>query len=398
MNCKAMRLCSKCWVLMLIIFFAGTCGQAFGKSIDCWALFQQLEGAQSKGQWERTVTLGQEFTAKCQSIKDVDVQDVVMGLTAEGMYELGRYQEILSVLQPCVSRRATYTFMCWYLLGKTSVELGNSENAKYYLNRCIESYPSDAASVELIQEARRIIAGMEPPRVPAPPPVTAPPASPAPVDPANPRKEASGQQHSYGTGFFVSASGHIITNNHVVAACRTLTTGDGKPLVLIDRDPRRDLALLKASFAPPKIAFFRIGSPPKVGDSVIVFGFPLPGLLSSQGIVTTGILSAASGVGDDVRFVQISAPVQPGNSGGPLLDTSGNVIGVVVAKLDALEVLRVTGDIPQNVNFAVHWASVRSFIDEQGIAYSRRVSQHINKTADVAALASQISVAIDCTN
>jgi S1-C subfamily serine protease len=98
---------------------------------------------------------------------------------------------------------------------------------------------------------------------------------------------------------------------------------------------RADLALLKAD-PPSSIATFRGGPAPKLGDSVLAFGFPLPGLLSSEGNVSTGILSAMSGLRNDVRFVQISTPVQPGNSGGPLLDSSGHVIGIVVAKLDAL--------------------------------------------------------------
>jgi S1-C subfamily serine protease len=79
---------------------------------------------------------------------------------------------------------------------------------------------------------------------------------------------------------------------------------------------------------------------------VIAYGFPLSGLLSSTGNATTGNISALGGIGDDPRHLQISAPVQPGNSGGPLVDMSGNVIGVIVSKLNALRVARVTADIP----------------------------------------------------
>ena len=136
---------------------------------------------------------------------------------------------------------------------------------------------------------------------------------------------------------------------------------------------------------------------PQLGDSVVVFGFPLPDVLSSDGNVTTGILSAASGLQDDVRFVQISAPVQPGNSGGPLFDQSGHVIGVVVAKLDALSVARVNGDIPQNVNFAVSWWEVKAFLDAEGVPYRKATSQQGISTSDIAALARRMSVAIDCT-
>ncbi|MDA1325678.1 MAG: serine protease, partial [Proteobacteria bacterium] len=87
----------------------------------------------------------------------------------------------------------------------------------------------------------------------------------------------------------------------------------------------------------------------RTGNDIIVAGYPLHGLLSSDLNVTKGIISALTGPGDDRRIMQITAPVQPGNSGGPLLDTSGNVVGVIVSKLNALRVARATGTLPANV-------------------------------------------------
>jgi hypothetical protein len=95
--------------------------------------------------------------------------------------------------------------------------------------------------------------------------------------------------------------------------------------------------------------------------------------------------------------VQISAPVQPGNSGGPVFDTSGHVIGVVVAKLDALRVAQFTGDVSQNVNFAVHWAQVRALLDEQGVQYRKLPSLHALSTSAIAKFGAEISVELDCT-
>jgi S1-C subfamily serine protease len=140
-------------------------------------------------------------------------------------------------------------------------------------------------------------------------------------------EEAKPTQHSFGTGFFVSSDGEILTNNHVVAGCRNLTIKGGLPVQVISRNPASDLALVKAEIKPDQIAVFRSGTSPKVGDTVVTFGFPLPGLLSSEGNVSTGVLSATTGLQNDIRFVQISAPVQPGNSGGPVFDTSGHVLG-----------------------------------------------------------------------
>jgi S1-C subfamily serine protease len=209
--------------------------------------------------------------------------------------------------------------------------------------------------------------------------------------------EANQGQHSFGTGFFVSSDGELLTNNHVVSGCRNLTIENGLPVQVITRDPSSDLALLKANLKPGQIAVFRSGPVPKVGDAVVTFGFPLPGILSSEGNVATGIISAATGLQNDVRFVQISAPVQPGNSGGPVFDTSGHVIGIVVAKLDALRVAQITGDVPQNVNFAVHWSEIRALLDEQGVRYKKLPSQQAIDTRAIARIGAGISVTLDCT-
>ena len=203
--------------------------------------------------------------------------------------------------------------------------------------------------------------------------------------------------HTFATGFFVSRQGHILTNNHAVKGCISLSTSDGKALRVVSRNAGSDLALVQADVTPAAVAILRAGPAPKVGDAVVAFGFSLPGILSSEGNVSTGVLSAASGLRDDPRFIQISAPVQPGNSGGPLFDAAGHVIGVVVAKLDALQVARVTGDVPQNVNFAVHWSEVRAFLDEEGIQYRREPSPRAANTPDIAALARKMSVGVECT-
>jgi S1-C subfamily serine protease len=210
-------------------------------------------------------------------------------------------------------------------------------------------------------------------------------------------EEAKPTQHSFGTGFFVSSDGEILTNNHVVAGCRNLTTKGGLPVQVISRNPASDLALVKAEIKPDQIAVFRGGTSPRVGDTVVTFGFPLPGVLSSEGNVSTGILSATTGLQNDIRFVQISAPVQPGNSGGPVFDTSGHVVGVVVAKLDALRVAQFTGDVPQNVNFAVHWSEVRVLLDEQGVRYKKLPSQQAISTRAIAKIGAEVSVTLDCT-
>ncbi|MDH4327630.1 MAG: serine protease [Nitrospira sp.] len=150
---------------------------------------------------------------------------------------------------------------------------------------------------------------------------------------------------SSGTGFVVSRQGHILTNHHVVEGCvsiRTTVEGIQKEVVVIGTDTRNDLAVLKLSDSMPSFARFRGGRNIRPADSVVLVGFPLRGLLASEANVTTGTVSALAGLGNDTRFLQMTAPVQPGNSGGPVLDQSGHIVGVVVSKLDALAVAKIT--------------------------------------------------------
>lgn len=108
-------------------------------------------------------------------------------------------------------------------------------------------------------------------------------------------------------------------------------------------------------------------------------------------------MTALAGMGDDVRFIQVSAPVQSGNSGGPLLDQSGNLVGVVTAKLNALKVAMRAGDLPQNVNFAVKAAILSAFLDANRVAYTLGVTAATPLApADIADQARAISGFVMC--
>jgi S1-C subfamily serine protease len=173
-----------------------------------------------------------------------------------------------------------------------------------------------------------------------------------------------------GTGFVVSANGHVVTNSHVVAGNKQISTvidGVKRSLALLKVDAFNDMALLKLSEAPPKGVSFREGRIIRPGDSVVAVGYPLPGVLASEPNVTTGSVSALSGPENDTRLFQFTAPVQQGASGSPLLDDCGNVVGMVVGKLDALRVAKDTGDMPQNVNFAIHQSLVMTFLRLNGV-------------------------------
>ncbi|WP_321502024.1 serine protease [Breoghania sp.] len=169
-----------------------------------------------------------------------------------------------------------------------------------------------------------------------------------------------------GTGFAVTANGMILTNNHVVRNCRDITV-DGTPAKLVGSDKDFDLALLKVA-GGDATAFVRFAAlPAPLNADVTVAGYPLAGLLGGLN-VTRGAVTSAKGMLDDTKKMQISAPIQPGNSGGPVVNARGELIGVVVAKLDAKLVSKYIGDIPQNVNFAVRGEIAKLFLMQNGVA------------------------------
>jgi S1-C subfamily serine protease len=99
---------------------------------------------------------------------------------------------------------------------------------------------------------------------------------------------------------------------------------------------------------------------------------------------------------NDTRYLQISAAVQPGNSGGPLLSSSGEVVGVVAAKLNALKFVKATGNIPENINFAIKTGALRDFLDNSVVPYQVAAKGVELKTADIARNARAFTVLISC--
>jgi hypothetical protein len=203
-----------------------------------------------------------------------------------------------------------------------------------------------------------------------------------------------------GSGFVVSAKGHIVTNDHVVAKCGQMRVrhlgADSMAAKVVVRDSANDLAVIQIAQAPAAIAVLRSGAEIRPGDGVVAIGFPLAGLLAEDANVTTGGVSALAGLRNDQRYLQISAPVQPGNSGGPLLDFGGNVVGVVSAKLNAGAVAKAIGDIPQNINFAIKISLVRQFLDANHIAYRTGAFGTRIEAADVGERAKTFTALVEC--
>lgn len=203
-----------------------------------------------------------------------------------------------------------------------------------------------------------------------------------------------------GTGIVVSQDGYIVTNNHVVNGCVGDITGNltGEPsekLRIVSKDQINDLALLRVSKTLSQVAKIR-KTAVRSGDQIIAIGYPYHGLLTSDFTVTTGIVSSLSGLLNDTRYLQISAPVQPGNSGGPLLDTSGHLVGVVAAKINAIKFAKATGDLPENINFAIKTGAVRDFLDNSVVDYQTANSKAELKTAEIAQSARAFTMLISC--
>jgi uncharacterized protein len=217
--------------------------------------------------------------------------------------------------------------------------------------------------------AHRWVVGYDLPRPSAPEPDKAskqPAATP-------PRQKKPEPTVASGTGFIVNDRGDVVTNAHVAGRCSHLSFGlNGQPLVtgrLVAVDGKNDLAVVNFPISGATSAVLSNTARPRLGEDLMVFGYPLVGILSTSGNLTRGSISALDGIDDDARYMQISAPVQPGNSGGPVVDAAGRVIGIVTYKLDALTAVKASGDIPQNVNFALKVSVLRLFLDSHSIPY-----------------------------
>ena len=253
---------------------------------------------------------------------------------------------------------AQYNVGLMYQLGR-GVPTNRIEAYKWYIVSAAQGYPKSLAARDNlagdlprkdVAEGERRAAEFEPKRS------FQPQASLAAANGEAPKAS--------GTGFFVTEDGYLITNLHVVSGATTcmVKTRQGKlPARVVKRDEKNDLALLKVvgNFSALPVGNSQQA---KLGDAVFTIGFPNMDVQGIEPKLTRGDINSLAGIKDDPRHFQISVPVQPGNSGGPLVDAAGNVVGVVTMRLGDWRTLKLTGALPQNVNYAVKSSHVRELL------------------------------------
>ena len=202
-----------------------------------------------------------------------------------------------------------------------------------------------------------------------------------------------------GTGFFINGTGDIVTAKHVVEQCPAMSVvyKDVEfPVSIRHTDDEWDLAVVHAALEPVDYAKLAPAAVLKTGKDVIAFGFPLQGLLAPTPSLTSGILSNDQVIKGKNDILQITAPIQPGNSGGPLIGRDGATYGVIVSSLDEVSILLETGALPQNVNFAISSVRLSLFLASSGVPWTPADDSSKLDTVEIAEQAKEYTVIVIC--
>lgn len=235
--------------------------------------------------------------------------------------------------------------------------------------------------------------------------VVPPPLGPGTASSSDSPSRASGAPSSgskrgsinTGSGFFVNGQGDGITNAHVVAGCTSATISGYGLARIVARDVSNDLALLKLA-TPTVTPFANMRRKPlQLGESVYVMGFPLAGQLDNGLNFTSGLVSSLAGMGNDARLLQFTAPIQLGNSGGPIVDNSGLIIGVIQSKMSEIASLRDSGSLPQNLNFGIKADLAANFLRANGSFSTEIDNQSPRDATMIASEGRKYTFQIKCT-
>ena len=209
---------------------------------------------------------------------------------------------------------------------------------------------------------------------------------------SNGDKKAEIELISTGTGFYISEV-NIISNNHVVEDCEYITNANEEEIVIRVTDIFNDLSLLEG---PLNKNYFSIApDPPILGEKIYLSGYPLNSGLQSF-MITSGNVSSLTGLGKNFSNFSHTAPSQPGNSGGPILNEYGSVVGILVASIDEDIVKESSGSLPQNINFGIKNTVLKSLLTDNDIRPSIRNSFFTKSQQSIANISKDSSVLIKC--
>jgi S1-C subfamily serine protease len=194
-----------------------------------------------------------------------------------------------------------------------------------------------------------------------------------------------------GTGFYIQKN-ILVTNNHVIDECNYITNKDGENLSLETTDLVNDIAVLTG---PSNLRNLYLSSNPSLGQTIYAGGFPYNSFLNNFNF-TSGNVSSLFGPGSNVSEFQFTAPIQPGNSGGAILNEKGGVIGIAVS-VASIKLMEDTKSIPQNINFGIKVEVLKDILTENKINYKKGNSFWFKSDQeDVAQLSKDSSIVINC--
>ncbi len=194
--------------------------------------------------------------------------------------------------------------------------------------------------------------------------------------PAFAQSEGKMMRVSTGTGFFVNSAGYFITNQHVVDNCQKIMfrgTTNSDDVELVAADATQDLAILRMKENPKYTAPMRMNDGLAKDDDVMVIGYPQDAIFKGNYVIRTAQVIDTKGPQGEDHWVQFTDSAQHGNSGGPLLDGSGNVIGVVTGKMTMYDPADPEGTV-RKADVAVRVPILKRFMDSHSIPYDNLIS------------------------
>tara|TARA_B100001094_G_scaffold290958_1_gene308943 strand:+ start:140 stop:1069 length:930 start_codon:yes stop_codon:yes gene_type:complete len=201
------------------------------------------------------------------------------------------------------------------------------------------------------------------------------------------------KNESTGSGFFINEYGYAITNYHVVGDAKNIKMsikGKDYNAKVVSIDKVNDLALLRTTEGNND--YFRLSAnDANRMDDVTAIGYGFAKMMSDEIKTTRGVVSALAGLNNNYSWLQIDATLQPGNSGGPVIDSNGGVIGVAVAKADVATIFEYTGSVPEGISFAIKTSTLKQFLNSNKVRFNvqdseKKSKDEINKLIDNAAL------------